>query len=85
MLHLYIRDETKKKRHNELPHAGFVQYGNPTSYHEAVKLGQTVAGAYNFYVHTGDRIPTREEQLLLPPRIAGKRRNVKLTAALLLD
>lgn len=36
------------------------------TYKDAVECGQDLAGAGNFYVETSG-VPTREEQLLLPP------------------
>ena len=37
---------------------------HPRSYTEAVRVGQRTYGYGNFYVDTGDYVPSREEQLL---------------------
>ena len=55
-------------------HEGFVKTGEFKSYHEAVRNGQLTAGPGNFYVYTGEHVPSREEQLLLPPRNAPRRK-----------
>ncbi len=36
------------------------------TYHEAILAGQEICPV-GFNIDTGDRVPTREEQLLLPP------------------
>lgn len=87
MFVLYTRSETHKPRRSETTHAGFHSLGSFPDYKSAVLEGQEVSGPGNFYVHTGERAPTREEQLLLPPvvRFRAKRKNMALRAAQLED
>ncbi len=37
-----------------------------SNYEDAVQAGQELVGYGNFYIETGVRVPSREEQLLLP-------------------
>ena len=45
----------------------FTAHSTGRDYHALVELGQTLVGYGNFYIESGTRVPTREEQLLLPP------------------
>lgn len=56
MFNLYIR-----KRHTT-----FVLAKGYPNYREAVLSGQELGGYGQFYVDTGTRVPSREEQLLQP-------------------
>lgn len=63
---LYIRDDKPpRKRDYDALHFGFHAAGSFSSYREAVEAGQASVGYGEFYVDTGDRAPSRNEQLLL--------------------
>lgn len=63
---LYIRKRTA--RTSSGPHSGFDRHQKYTEYRDAVFAGQDLAGFGNFYVDTGDRVPSREEQLCEEPK-----------------
>lgn len=55
----------------------FEKEATSNDYHSLVQLGQQLAGYGRFYVESGTRVPTREEQLLLPPLPGPTKRNRK--------
>lgn len=59
----------------------FVRVKNYPDYAAAVTAGQDLAPR-NFYVDTGDRIPTREEQLLIPVDMSPRERRLTLLATI---
>lgn len=81
---LYIRDPQRcKAKKSPSPFEGFARVDSFPTYKEAVEHGQTLAGYGNFLVDLGETsFPSREQQLLIPPR-SSRRRERELLAQLI--
>jgi hypothetical protein len=55
----------------------FVRVADYPTYALAVRAGQDLAPG-NFYIDTGTRVPSREEQLLIEPKLRVSRRQAIL-------